>query len=233
LRAEFDPPADKAKPVVSMPVAAPREGSQLTSVVPTTISWTASDPTVHKVATGVVRTKLQVSRNGGMWKNVTLGSAAATSVVVNLTPSGSYRFRVRAFDRAGNVSAWVAGPKFRPRLLQQSQATLSADWSGVTDAALSGGSAASSHATAATASLSFYGRAISWIGSVGPGAGLAQVYVDGTLTETVDLHAATAGAKRILFSHAWGTLGSHSLRIVVLGTYGRPEVIVDAFAVFN
>ena len=37
---------------------------------------------------------------------------------VGLTPGHSYRFEVRATDRAGNVGAWVAGPTIRAALTQ-------------------------------------------------------------------------------------------------------------------
>ncbi len=233
LQAEFDPPADKAPPTVTAPRALPVDGSQVSSTIPTTISWTATDPVVHRVNTGVGRSELQVSRNGGAWKNVALSSPKATSVVVNLLTTGSYRFRVRAFDAVGNKSLWKLGPTLKPRLLQESKATFGAGWGGLTGSSLSAGAAKQSTSATSTATFKFYGRAVSWVGSLGPGKGLAQVYVDGVLKQTVDLVASTASDRRELFTYQWNSAGHHTLVIKVLGTYGRPAITVDAFVVLG
>ena len=68
---------------------------------------------------------------------------------------------------------------------------------------------------------------------MGPDRGIARVYVDGVLARTVDLGAASPGAATVVFRRAWGSAGLHRLRIVVVGTAGRPRVDVDAFAVLR
>jgi len=55
------------------------------------------------------------------------------------------------------------------------------------------------------------------------------VYVDGAYRHTIDLHAATYQARRLAFVQRWSANGSHTLRIVVVGTAGHPRVDVDAF----
>ena len=231
LRAEFDPPADKAPPLVTAPQVVLAPGVKAIATIPATVSWTSKDPVARTVSTGVVRNQLQVSRNRGKWKNVALPSAKSTSVLFALQPKGSYRFRVRAFDAVGNKSAWAVGPVLKPVLNQQSAATLSSGWSTISRTGLSGGSAVFATASGASAQLSFTGRAISWIGSAGQGAGLAQVFVDGALVQTVDLGAPSASDQMALFTRSWAGSASHTIRIVVLGTYGRPAVTVDAFAI--
>jgi hypothetical protein len=233
VRAEFDPPADKAPPIVSSPGAVVLPGQHLTSTVPVRLSWSSNDPIVKTVNTGVAKNALQVSRNAGAWTNVTLSSPGATSATVNLQPTGSYRFRARAIDVVGNRSAWATGPLLHMRLKQQGSATLSGSWSTQTRTALSGGSALSASSPGSAAQFSFSARSVSWIGSVGPGSGFAQVYLDGALAATVNLARSTARDQQILYSKEWAGIAAHTLRIVVLGTHGHPAVSIDALAVVN
>jgi hypothetical protein len=75
----------------------------------------------------------------------------------------------------------------------------------------------------ASASLTFRGTGIAWIGPVGPTRGTARVYVDGKPIATVNLRASTFQPRRILFARALSQ-GKHTLRIVVTST-GRPVAI--------
>ena len=83
----------------------------------------------------------------------------------------------------------------------------------------------------ASAQLSFTGRSVSWIGSVGSGSGLAQVYIDGALVQTVDLGSTASADERVLFTRNWASSASHTIKLVVLATQGRPQVSVDAFVI--
>ena len=65
--------------------------------------------------------------------------------------------------------------------------------------------------------------------SVGPKRGIVNVTIDGTPAGSVDLHAATAGNRRVVWSHAFATGGTHTLTLTVAGTTGRPRIDVDAF----
>ena len=78
---------------------------------------------------------------------------------------------------------------------------------------------------------SFTGHAIALVGSKGPGRGKARVYVDGVLAKTVDFYRSTAVHRQVVFTRSWATAGPHTLKVVVLGTTGRPRVDVDAFVV--
>jgi hypothetical protein len=55
------------------------------------------------------------------------------------------------------------------------------------------------------------------------------VFMDGRYVRTVNLHAAGAHPRRIVFEQHWATSGAHSITIEVLGTAGHPRVDVDAF----
>ena len=62
-----------------------------------------------------------------------------------------------------------------------------------------GGSATLTNAKGATATLSFTGTGITWIGILDPYSGLAQVYLDGT-PNTVDTYGPTTLYRQPLFS---------------------------------
>ena len=77
----------------------------------------------------------------------------------------------------------------------------------------------------------FSGEGVAWVSSKSLTRGQAEVYVDGLLVKTVDLHASTTIHRRVVFSQKWDTFGAHSIAIVVLGTLGHPRVDVDTFVV--
>src|SRR4051812_14941066 len=66
----------------------------------------------------------------------------------------------------------------------------------------------------ASATITFTGRGIAWIGPVGPTRGTARVYVDGKAVASVDLRRSTFQPRKILFSRSLAA-GQHTLRIVV------------------
>jgi hypothetical protein len=83
----------------------------------------------------------------------------------------------------------------------------------------------------ASASLSFTGTSVSWIGPVGPTRGRAEVLIDGRSIATVDTWSAHFVPSRVLYTARFPTDVERTLRVVVLGTAGHPLVAVDAFVV--
>jgi len=76
----------------------------------------------------------------------------------------------------------------------------------------------------ATATLTFTGRTVSWVGPVGPTRGTARVFVDGKAAGTVNLRRSAFHARATLFSFRFPTAGKHTLEIVVTSS-GRPVAI--------
>jgi hypothetical protein len=87
---------------------------------------------------------------------------------------------------------------------------------------------------AATASLSFAGLQVVWIGRVGARNGPAQVRLDGELMDTVSTYSSTADVRRVLYI---GQLADESSESVIevrnAGTQNRPRVEIDAFLVLE
>jgi len=226
---------DRSAPVSAAPKVRLRSGVTLASSSTTTglfstLTWSAGDPG----GAGVLSYDLRRSVDGAAFAPL-LSGVSTTSMFLALTPGHAYRFEVRARDRAGNLGAWTAGSTIRAYLPQQTYAGLSwkGTWKSATVAQCSGGSVRYATAAGASAAYSFTGRSIAWVTTLGPDRGAARVYVDGILVTTIDLHATTLAYRRVAFAKAWSTTGAHSLRIVVVGTAGRPRVDVDAFEVIR
>ena len=83
----------------------------------------------------------------------------------------------------------------------------------------------------ASATLTFTGRRVAWNGPTGPTRGKAKVYVDGVYVRTVDLRRSSFDARATLFRTSWSKSATHTLKILVVGTAGRPMVAIDDFTV--
>ena len=166
-----------------------------------------------------------------------MANPAASGIVRSLAASSAatYRFRVRAVDKAGNVTLSVAGPTFHVTRTDQGSAAVhwTGTWTTSHTTAASGGSVrATTHANA-SATYTFTGRAVGWVAYLASSLGRASVYLDGKLVATVDLHATTSAWRRVAFAKRWSTAGRHVIRVVCRATSGRPRVDIDAFVVLR
>lgn len=220
------PTVDTTPPTVHAPVSLPYATRTLgTSTAPVRTTWSASD------SCGISGFTLERRSNGGAWGVQGLSPSTSTSVAQQLSFGVSYRFVVRATDGAGNLAGWTYGPTFEPLVAQESSSaiTYSGSWPIVGNTYASGGSLAYSTAAGASATYAFTGRAVSWVADLGPSRGQAKVYIDGTYAHTVNLYSATFHARQIVYVASWSTNGSHTIRIVNVGTAGHSRVDIDAF----
>ena len=232
--AYFDPPAryrDTSRPNTTAPVqriggAAPG----LTSGVPTRISWSGTDR-----GWGIAKYHLQRSVDGGRWRTVVLPGPRSTSIVHHLAPGHSYRYRVRAIDKAGHWSSWDLGATFRPRVYNETNKSIvyRRTWTRGADARDLGGHAVATSRSGAMATFTFTGRDVAWIAERRPTNGKARVYVDGRLAATIDLRASGEWHRRVVWSRHWSTVGTHTIRVVNLATATRPTIGLDAFLVLR
>jgi hypothetical protein len=117
--------------------------------------------------------------------------------------------------------------------VQETSATIaySGSWASARHAGYSGDRVKYARAAGATATLTFTGTKVTWIGPVGPTRGKARILVDGVAVKVVNLYAGTFRAQKALFSASFATAGEHTLTIKVLGTRGHPLVAIDGFAI--
>jgi hypothetical protein len=229
LRAQIA--ADTKIPTATSPRAAPRVGVTITGKsLSTRLTWSGAD----LGGSGVRRYELAMSRNGGSYATVSTGLLRPAANVV-LVRGDSYRFRVRAVDFAGNKGAWTYGSTFSTALVQQtsSSVTFSRDWKTLKDARYSGGSTRVRSIRGAAARYRFTGRAVGLVSTLGATRGKARIYVDDHYVATIDLKASATTYRSVVWSKSWTSRGTHTVRVVVVGTSGRPRIDVDAFAVIR
>jgi hypothetical protein len=219
---------DRTKPTTT----APRTGFKTAVVMsgvsmPVIVTWTAADG-----GSGLASYDVARSVDGGAFSVIQTG--AATSLVQSVLGSHTYRYEVRAHDKAGNVGPWAAGPTLQPSLVQETGSTVgwAGAWTTKANLAYSGGSLRSAAAAGATVAFTFTGRTVAIIGSRDPANGQVKVYLDGVLVATVDTVASGHIDRAVLYNRTV-TWGSHKLRLVVAGTAGRPTVAIDAFEVLR
>jgi len=100
---------------------------------------------------------------------------------------------------------------------------------------LSGGSIVESPYPISTASFTFTGTGIRWIGFKAVWGGIAQVYLDGAPKATVDTYAPTEQAQAVMYTATDLAAGPHTITIKVTGTWNPAGccswVVLDAFDV--
>ena len=106
-------------------------------------------------------------------------------------------------------------------------------WQRIAGSGFAAGNVRRATAAGASAKYTFTGRAIAWVTTRGPDHGAVRIYVDGTLVGTVDARATTPGFRFIAWSRTWASSGTHTLRLVVVGTASRPRADVDAFEILR
>jgi hypothetical protein len=146
----------------------------------------------------------------------------------------THRFRVRAVDFAGNVGVWATGPT--SRFSAVSEAAPSVRYRGAWSTSTSsssfwGGTTRASSSAGATASYTFTGRSITWVGLTSRTRGRAAIYINGVLKATVDLWSSTLRTKHLIWQTTYATSATRTITIKVLRTTGRPRVDVDGFIV--
>ena len=145
-----------------------------------------------------------------------LGAALVPAAALAATPSV-----------ARLTDAW------NPTRIQESSSRIdfSGGWTRAAHPDYLGGKAKATTHSGAAAKLTFRGSAVAWVGPVGPTRGQAKVFVDGALAATINTHADSFHAKRVLFRKTWGSVGQHRIAVVASGTARHPMVAVDAFLV--
>ena len=226
------PASDTTPPVATSPLQGLPASSQLgLPKVPVKLVWSATDTG----GSGVAVYQLQRSVNGGAYAAVALPSATATTLSPSLDPTKTYRFRVRAQDKAGNWSPWKEGPPFTVVVRQEdhSSITYAGTWTRIAASDASGGFRKYASAFGDKATFSFTGRNVAWVAPKGSGHGIAEVWVDGVKATTVDLYSPTEQPRTLVFSKSWASSGAHTVEVRVLGTKNAAStgkrVSVDAF----
>ena len=204
--------------------------SRLTSTVKVRVGWPAATDDLSGVASYAVHNSV----NGGAWTKIT-GSTTARTLDRSLSIGSKYRYRVRATDRAANTSAWRDGPQIVPRRYQENhkKITFSSGWKRVAVSGASGGRTRYATKSGAWAKYTFTGRALAVVAPKSSGRGSVKVYIDGVHVKTVSTQRAKTQSKVLVYTKAWAQPGTHTVKLVVVGTKGHPRFDLDALLVLK
>ncbi|MGW2782264.1 N-acetylmuramoyl-L-alanine amidase [Streptomyces populi] len=205
--AETTAPTFSTKPSLSL-----RTGTVDTTAVPVTLSWKGADTSALK--------EVRLTKPSAHTYGPTVTSAALTA---NSGTAGAWS--MTAYDYAGNTAS--ASLTATPTILQETSATRTGTWTTKTSSSYLGGKSYSSTAKNASLTWTFTGRSAAWVVSRASGSGQADVYVDGVKVTTVDMKSATTVYRTVQWTKTWSAGGTHTVKIVVTGTAGRPTVTTD------
>ena len=221
---------DAAAPVATAP--------RLSIVSPSTLgpmsvllraTWSGTD-----AGTGIGRYEAQGWRDGGSWTAVALATPSTVSRTLSGRLGGRMGERVRPWDRVGNPGAWAESSSIGIVAYAEtaSNITYAGSWGTFSTPAAWDGKLRYAKAAGASATIRFNGRGIGWVSTRSPARGQAKVYVDGTYVTTLDLKAVSSKYLQVVFARELAP-GSHSLKIVVVGTSGRQQVDLDGFVILH
>ena len=193
--------------------------SQAQAVIWETSGLTAGSHTLVIEATG---TRSGASGGAWVWIDALDVDTTATSGDSNSDPSST----------GGSSSGTITLPR-----IEQNNPAISygGAWYGNNLPVHSGGSAAMAMDRNSSATLTFSGTGVSWIGYRDQWSGIARVYLDGKPVARIDAYSVTDTARTSLYTVAGLTPGNHQLVIQVTGqkrqSSGGTWVWVDAFDV--
>ena len=135
-----------------------------------------------------------------------------------------------AMTAAQSVTASFAGSA--TTTYQESAAHYTGTWTTSTCTCFSGGTTKYAKLAGATASFTFTGSSVSFLSERKNDRGSFKVYLDGVYKTTVSNYITTASQNAVaVWTKGFTTPGTHTLKILVVGTPGHPRVDVDAFTV--
>lgn len=205
--------ADTTAPVfATTPKITLRTGTVETAAVPVTLGWKATD------AQALKQVNLVSPTTATFGPTITSSNRTAKS-------GAASTWSMTAYDIAGNTR--TSSPAFTPVILQETSATKSGSWTSRSSSSYLGGKSYSSGTKNASLTWTFTGRSAAWVVSRASTSGQAYVYVDGTRVATVDLKSSTTKYRQAVWTKSWSNSTQHKIKIVVVGTSGRPTVTTD------
>jgi uncharacterized protein with LGFP repeats len=189
-----------------------RTGTVTTTAAPVTLGWKAADSQALKQVSLLSPT------------TATFGPTT-TSSSRTAKPGSASTWSMKAYDVAGNTR--TSSPSYTPMILQETSATRSGTWTTRSSTSYLGGKSYSSATKNASLTWTFTGKSAAWVVSRASTSGQAYVYVDGTKVATVDLKSSTTAYRQAIWTKSWSSSAKHTVKIVVVGTSGRPTITTD------
>ncbi|MFE5990415.1 peptidoglycan recognition protein [Streptomyces sp. NPDC056453] len=205
--AETTAPTFSTTPKISL-----RTGTVNTTAVPVALGWKAADDKALR------EVKLLSPATATFGPTTTTSNRTAASGTAST-------WSMRAYDFAGNYR--TSSPSYTPVILQETSAVKSGSWTSRSSTSYLGGKSYSSSSKSASLTWTFTGSSASWVVSRAASSGQAYVYVDGVKVSTVDLKSSTTQYRQAIWTKTWSSSATHKVKIVVVGTSGRPTITTD------
>jgi hypothetical protein len=167
------------------------------------------------------------------WRSWLTGTSA-TETTFGASEGSTWYIQARGTDQFGNIGPWSIGARTAiPYDDRNAVVVRSAGWRLESSAARYRGTISVATATGSSISVTGTGSRLSVVGDRCAGCGQVRVYVDGALTATVDSYQSTTAVRQVLWISPVLTGGfrSHTLKVVVVGTSGRPAARIDGLGV--
>ncbi len=207
---------------------------QLLSRTSATVKWSYSDPPPS--SGGGTFTLLERQGLGGTYGPVVSG-ATARQATRTVGPGTTACWESVATDPAGNSATSDEVCAAAPFDDRSGSLTYTQPAAQQADGAAYRGTLTRLTGAPAEVSFTFTGRKVGLFAQRGPAAGKADVYVGGTLVKTVDLYASSVAETVSVWTKAFGSVGTHTLRVVWTGKKNASstgtDVPVDGIAVIG
>lgn len=204
---------DTTKPTfTTAPSVKIRNATVSSTSVPVSVTWKAADNGALKSVAATAPSTATFGPTTTSWSTTGKVNTAVT-------------YGLKATDAAGNYA--TASVSRTAAILQETSATKTGTWTAKSSTSYLGGKSYTSSSKNASLTWTFTGRSVGWVVSRASTSGQAYVYVDGVKTATVDLKSSTTAYRQTIWSKTWSTSAKHTLKIVVVGTSGRPAITTD------
>lgn len=183
-----------------------------------------------------VRVGQRVRSASGTWGAPVFTTIRNATADKQLTYTGgqgrTYHFGVRGHDGLGNVTAWSASALADvPLDSAYSGMKYSSGWSARTGSTRYLGTFHTTVTPNASVTLTADTSRFVVIGDKCATCGAIKVYIDGAYRFTVDTKASTTQVRQVLYASSPFTgIKRHTIKLVAVGTSGRPRVSIDGIA---
>lgn len=204
-------------------VTAPVRSSDTSAGTTFTVTWS-----VPAGAPAGTTYQVQRSANGGAF--ATYATTTVPSLTAGTVAGTTYRFKVRAVDPSGRLGA-LSAEKATMAPHDDPSGAVAGTWSSVAGASYYRGSQRRASAAGATFAFTATGTQIHLIGTKAANYGKFYVSIDGgAYSAAYDSYSASTQYRQVLYTKTGLSSGSHSIKVKVAGTSGRPYVGIDGVA---
>jgi hypothetical protein len=204
--ADVRPPVFTSKPTLGL-----RSGTVNATGIPVVVGWRVKDDNQLSKVSATAPTTARFATTSTNWSTV--------------AAPGPRTYALTAVDAAGNsVSASTSG---RASLVSETSAGRTGSWARAVHDSHDGGSALFTAAKGASLTWTVTGRSVALVATRTKWSGQARVYLDGVSVGLVDLKGDFTAYRQAVWVRNGLTPGPHTVRLVVVGTAGRPTVIAD------